>query len=146
MVAVAEYPPEVVEAATEEERLDAARELALVGMGGKLLHEKPVEQRGHKGREQVIEVEGLGVMRTRLFWVGRRLYLVKVVFKREFLNAAAATYFLDSFRLEGPPREKIVPRKPNLGDRRASRGIRALPRPLLPPFSQSFPRPASVVQ
>jgi hypothetical protein len=48
----------------------------------------------------VIEVEGLGVHRTRVFCAGARLYQVAVSGKPMFRNEAAADYFLDSFRPE----------------------------------------------
>jgi hypothetical protein len=100
-VAVSEYPAEVIEGASEDERLDASRDWGLFGLGGKLVGERAVTQHGLKGREQVVEVEGKGVVRTRLFWAGRKLYQANVVSKPRFLNAKAADYFLDSFRLTG---------------------------------------------
>jgi hypothetical protein len=105
MVAVSEYPQDVMEATTEAERLDAMRDWTVTGMGGRLLREETTEQNGYKGREHVIEVEGKGVARTRLFWAGQRLYQVNVTFKREFLNPKAADYFLDSVRFGGDPRK-----------------------------------------
>jgi hypothetical protein len=99
-VAVSEYPPEVLAATTEEDRLATGRELALAAVGGKLVSEKPVGLGGRKGVERVVEVEGRGTLHSRLFCVGARLYGVQVAGKPEFLNEKAADYFLDSFRLE----------------------------------------------
>jgi hypothetical protein len=101
-VAVAEYAPEYLEGSTDEQRLDAARDLLLFGVGGKLVREEPVELQGRKGREVVVEVEGVGVTRTRLFWVGRRLYQVNVTYQERFLIPEAAEHFLNSFRFASP--------------------------------------------
>jgi hypothetical protein len=38
-------------------------------------------------------------VRSRNFWVGRRLYGIMVACQPRFLNVRAADYFLDSFRL-----------------------------------------------
>lgn len=98
-IAVSEYPDEILAGTTEEERLATGRELALMGLGGRLVREVPMEQHGRKGVERLIEVEGKGVLWTRLFASGKRLYQVQVVYKLEFFNEPAAKYFLDSFRL-----------------------------------------------
>jgi hypothetical protein len=45
-------------------------------------------------------MKGKGVSRSRLFWVGRKLYQVNVSYQPWYLNSKAADYFLDSFRLE----------------------------------------------
>jgi hypothetical protein len=42
------------------------------------------------------------LLRSRLFWVGRRLYQAQVAYQEKFLNEPAADYFLDSFRVVAP--------------------------------------------
>jgi hypothetical protein len=103
VVIITKFPRHVVAASTEDQRLDAARDLVLAKTDGKLREEKPIEQHGSKGREYVIDVEGNRVVQTRHFWAGRRLYQVSVTFPPKFWNAKAADYFLDSFQLDGPP-------------------------------------------
>jgi hypothetical protein len=54
------------------------------------------------------------VLRSRIFWVGRRLYHVSVGHVPEFLNARAADSFLESFRIEierptDPPEPAAMP-------------------------------------
>jgi hypothetical protein len=97
---VTEYPVELVKTSTDEERIDASRDMTLFGTGGKLIEDKPITLNGLKGRELTIEAGELGVLRSRQFWVGRKKYLAGLAYKPEFLNARAADYFLDSFRLE----------------------------------------------
>ena len=106
-VAVADFPAEGVFPATDEERLDFGRNSVVAGikakgLTSKLSGETAIEVGGKKGREFLVEVEGLGFIRSRLFWEGRRLYQVKVASKPEFLNPKAAEYFMDSFRIKEP--------------------------------------------
>ncbi len=68
--------------------------------GGEVVEEKNLSLGILRGREYLIEVEGLGRLQNRVFWVGPKLYGLIVAYKPEFLNARAATYFLDSFRLK----------------------------------------------
>jgi hypothetical protein len=102
VVAVCDHTEETVRASTEKERLQASAFWAAFGLNGKVVDEREVEQGGRKGREHTIEVKDLGVLRTRLFWSGRRLYFAQVAYKTQFLNAKAADYFLDSLRVELP--------------------------------------------
>ncbi len=105
-VAVADFPAEGIFPPTEVERLNNGRDSVLTGLSAtglklKVTSESPIEVGGRSGREFVVEVEGMGFLRSRLFWKGRRLYQVKVASKPEFLNPKAADYFMDSFRIEG---------------------------------------------
>jgi hypothetical protein len=95
-IVVAEYPAETVNAT---QRFADARAVALAGMGGTLVHERPVESHGRKGREYLDQVGGMFV-RSRLFWARPRLYQILVAYSPEFLNPRAADYFLNSFQLE----------------------------------------------
>lgn len=100
-VLVGEYPKEVVELSTEEERFRALKDsVPFFFLGGKVVEEKEVSQGDLRGREYLLEVEGLGRVRSRSFWVGQKHYGLQVVHKPEFINARAAACFLDSFRLE----------------------------------------------
>jgi hypothetical protein len=99
LVCVTEYPEQFVHATTLEQRLAAADALVGVGLEAKVVHDQPIEQSPHVGRELVIET-ALGMVRNRVFWVGRRQYTFIVVFDRRFLNGKAAEYFLDSVRID----------------------------------------------
>jgi hypothetical protein len=90
-VNVFEYPSVFV-AAIQQARFEAEHETSLAAMGGKLVREDRIEQHGWKGNEYLIEVEGLGQFRRR--------YTVLAAFNTQFLNANAAQFFLDSFRLD----------------------------------------------
>jgi hypothetical protein len=106
VVSVCDYPEEVVRDSTEKERLEASATWAAFGLNGKVGSKREVKQGGRKGQEHTIEVQGTGVVRTRLFWSGRRLYFALVSYVPRFLNAKAVDYFLDSLRLEEPERHQ----------------------------------------
>jgi len=106
-VLVVEYPEAFIQGTTDEERFEALKESAPFLTGGKVVEDKEMALGNHHGREQVLEVEGMGRTRSRLFWVGPRLYAVGVVYQEKFLNEPAATFFLDSFRLEEKPRKSV---------------------------------------
>ena len=72
-VAVTDYPAAAIKDTTEDQRLDFARERTVEGIGGKLRREVPVQVDNRNGREMVIEVSDVGVIRHRLIWQGRRL-------------------------------------------------------------------------
>jgi hypothetical protein len=107
-VAISDYPEGAFFPPTDEERLEFGRNSVLAAFKAKgltvtLSGDAPVEVGGRKGREFRVEAEGMGFVLSRIFWEGRRLYQVKVASQPRFLNARAAEYFLDSFRLkEGP--------------------------------------------
>jgi HEAT repeats len=111
-VAVTEYPVDLYKG-TDDERLSAARDLALLGVGGKLLNEQIFERGPIKGREFTVEatVERDGdvlnktLLRSRVFWIQRRFYHVQVAYNSEFSILPAVNYFLDSF--ESRPVEKM---------------------------------------
>jgi hypothetical protein len=104
VILVAEYSEEVLKGSTDEERFQATKDLApLFFHGGKVVEEKQVSRGGLNGREYLLDVEGIGQLRSRQFWVGRKLYTVMVAYKPQFLNPRAAAYFLDSFRPEQKP-------------------------------------------
>jgi hypothetical protein len=104
-VAITEYPPELFNG-TDEERLDAGRDLMLFGIGAKLVEETPFERGPIRGREitleKIIERDGAAnTFRTksRIFWVGRRLYHVQAAYDIDLSVLPAVDFFLDSFAL-----------------------------------------------
>jgi hypothetical protein len=105
-VAVSEFPAKYLAGTSEEERVKASRDLAVFGLGGKLLRDDPLNYQGLRGREVIIEVGGNKVFRNRLFWVGNRLYQVNVAYVSKFRNPWAVNYFLDSFRLNECQKKK----------------------------------------
>jgi len=103
VVAITDYPEELFKG-TDEERLDAGRDLMLFGLGGKLLDEKTIECGSIKGREILCEatVERNGVVnsyvsKNRVFWIERRLYHVQAMYSENLSIVPAMDYFLDSF-------------------------------------------------
>jgi hypothetical protein len=102
-VNVTDHSRELIERTTEEERfanLKAIAEAGFLGKDTKVLEDKPVELDSHSGREFLVEIEPFGRIRSRFFWLGRRLYHVNIAYKPEFLNPIAAEHFLDSFRIK----------------------------------------------
>jgi hypothetical protein len=103
-VTVLDYPEDVFFPPTDKERLDFGRDSTVAGFKAKGLtykvaDETPIEFGGRKGREFRVEVEEMGFVRSRIFWAGRRLYQVKVASQTRFLNAKAADFFMNSFRI-----------------------------------------------
>lgn len=86
--------------AVGEEELEAVESLGAFGLGGKVVQKRELEVGGRQGREHTIVVEDKVEVRVRNIPAGRRMYTVLVVYKRGFLNAKAADYFLDSLRVE----------------------------------------------
>jgi hypothetical protein len=103
VVVVSKYPEVRVKELAEEERLDPARSALVFGLGGKVVRDEPIELQGRKGREYLIEVQDMGLVRGRAYWVGPRFYRVYVASKPEFWNSKLFDYFLDSFRFEPAP-------------------------------------------
>jgi HEAT repeats len=101
IIAITEYPPELFQG-TEDERLDAGRELMLFGLGAKLVSEKPIQLGPIKGREITVE-KTIGnetyIQKSRVFWVQRRQYQVNVTYSDELSVVPAADHFLESFTL-----------------------------------------------
>lgn len=109
VVLVCEYPEALLKGVAVEERFRGTKDSLPFFTGGKLVEEKDVSQGELRGHEYLLEFEGpRGRLLSRQFWVGPRLYAVMVAYKPEFLNARAAGYFLDSFRLD----EQAEPRSP----------------------------------
>jgi hypothetical protein len=116
-VAITEFPADAP-LRMDDEALDAFRDLG-VGMftaqGAKLKEEKSFERGTIKGREITFErtvIHDSGpnttILKSRYFWVGRRLYGIQVVYNPELSVLPAVDYFLDSFEVReaAPDRPK----------------------------------------
>jgi hypothetical protein len=81
-----------------QERLDAARDLAVQNAKGKLLKETRIKLANkHPGREELIELPtGQGVVRQRIYVAEGRLLQLMVIGSPEVVQAALASKFLDS--------------------------------------------------
>jgi hypothetical protein len=99
IIGVADYPPEVTQAGSDEDRLNATCELIGRGLSGKIQWQKGIQQQGHPGRELIFSRPSAGEVRARVFWVGRRLYQVNVIAQSLPLEAGSSTFFQDSFQL-----------------------------------------------
>ena len=90
-VGYADYPE--LDAAT----LDSTRDALVKNIGGRVLEEKPLVQKGLPGRDFVAE-SGATRLRARLLVSGKRLYQVAVLGERNAVAAADIDLFLSSFR------------------------------------------------
>jgi len=91
--------PEIVTRAKPEDLLDGGRDGALSNTKGKLVGEQNMSLDGFPGREIVVEVPGKGLLKLRVFLVGRRLFQVMAVGTREMVEHEDASKYLTSFRL-----------------------------------------------
>lgn len=84
-----------------ETRLDGARDGAMKNSGQTLISEEKIKLAGkHPGRLLNGSLPGgKGITRSKFFIVGKRLYIVQVIGKKEFVESADAKTFLDSFKL-----------------------------------------------
>ena len=93
-IIVNEYPKDFVASTTEEERNEGLRKaFPFFFMGGKMTSEKEIEFQGRKGTEIHAEVGEMGDIKQRHFWVGNRMYVVMLIFKKEFVIREAANFF-----------------------------------------------------
>jgi hypothetical protein len=99
IVATVDLPETTNEAEEKlQDRLDAARDLAVQNAKGKLLKETRIKMAAKQaGREIVIELpSGQGVVRSRMHLADGRMYQMMIVGSQEAVQAAAAVKFLDS--------------------------------------------------
>lgn len=82
-----------------ERRLSNARNGAVDSVKGKLVHERKIKLAGHPGRELWIESEKAGMIHTRLYAVGPRLYQTLAIGPKKFVETKDTVRFLDSFKL-----------------------------------------------
>jgi hypothetical protein len=82
-----------------ERRLSNARDGAVESVKGKLVHERKIKLAGHPGRELWIESEKAGMIHTRLFAVGSRLYQTLAIGPKKFVETKDTVRFLDSFKV-----------------------------------------------
>jgi hypothetical protein len=103
MVGVADLPIDADEpAALTEQRLDGARDGAIGKVRGKLLKNQPIIMAGkYPGREFTASLSepANGLVRARIWLVGKRLYQVMVIGTDTYAGSTSSTDFLDSFRL-----------------------------------------------
>lgn len=104
IVGISEYPPEMTEDCPLQERFDSSAEETAAMYGGSLMRYDPIEQHGYCGREKVVEVEGQGTSRTRMFPVGRRAYQVSITSPPgDVVSPKAEEFFLGSLRITYAP-------------------------------------------
>ncbi len=104
IVAVSEYSPEMMEDCPLQDRFDSAAEESATMLGGSLVRYDPIEQHGHSGREKLVEVDGQGTIRTRMFAVGRRGYQISITSPPgDAVSPKAEEFFLGSLRITHTP-------------------------------------------
>ncbi|VTU01773.1 Uncharacterized protein OS=Crinalium epipsammum PCC 9333 GN=Cri9333_3190 PE=4 SV=1 [Gemmataceae bacterium] len=107
MIGVADMPiPEGEGAAKIEERLDGARDGAVANIGATLQTSSPVKLQGkYPGREFTAKLPPPpkgppeGLVKARIYLVGKRLYQTMVIGTTAFVIEARSTEFLDSFQV-----------------------------------------------
>jgi hypothetical protein len=88
--------------AAVQARLDGARDGAIKNAGGTLASSSPVTLAGkYPGREFTASVTNptKGLVRARVYLVGKRMYQVMVMGTESYANSAASTEFLNSFQV-----------------------------------------------
>ncbi|HLI11287.1 MAG TPA: hypothetical protein VKY65_06770 [Alphaproteobacteria bacterium] len=96
------YPPERVRSLDARALLDAVRDAAVQDVGGRLTSERRFNLGAAEARELVIAGGDGLVYKARLYVQGERIYRTIVDGPPGFDGSAAATRFLDSFRIEPP--------------------------------------------
>jgi hypothetical protein len=94
-----DYPKEQIkEDKNKETAFDALRK----ALGGKVLSEKKITVGKNKapGRELLIELPSKQFYRSRVFFIGNRLFQVVAMGSEEFARGKDADRFLDSFKPE----------------------------------------------
>ena len=100
-VSYADYP-EWIAQADPTAALDGAVEGAAANVDGSIASHESIRLSGYPGRDVTIEARQACVeatVRTRIYLVGKRLYMVVVVAPRDQYSESDATAYLDSFRL-----------------------------------------------
>jgi hypothetical protein len=84
-----------------EKRLDGSRDGMVGNIKAKLTGDKKIKLAGkYPGREVTADLPGKkGVIRARIYVVGKRLYQVMVIGTSDTANSGDATKFLESFQL-----------------------------------------------
>ena len=103
LVSYNDYPDAMVREADADKVLDGARDGVVANVQGRLLNEVKVWLADYPGRELRIRIpEGRQTMRTRLYFVGNRLYQVGVLSAEDSAAADEISKFLNSFKLQTP--------------------------------------------
>jgi hypothetical protein len=103
LVSYNDYPDAMVREANADKVLDGARDGVVANVQGRLLNEAKVWLADYPGRELRIKIpEGRQAMRTRLYFVGNRLYQVGVLSAEDGAAAEEIGKFLNSFKLLTP--------------------------------------------
>jgi hypothetical protein len=103
-VCVGRYPDGFIQTRTDEEKVASLRAAAGPMMGGNIVQEKKVKHGNRTAWEPVVEVQGKGVIRQRMWWAGNRLYMAQVVsLNKAMTETRWADYFLDSFQSDDSP-------------------------------------------
>ena len=102
IVSYADYPESLVRNNNTDVMLDGARDGAVANVDGKLLAERRITLQGYPGRELLVEAQSKGVqglVRARVYLVGRRLYQMLVAGSEAQFSESDAEIFLNSFQL-----------------------------------------------
>lgn len=81
---------------------DKSRDLAVKGVNGRLLSENNFSSNGLKGREIFIQMDYGRVERARLFFNGKRLYILIAIVPSTEVNSDEINKYMSSFTAKAP--------------------------------------------
>lgn len=97
----ADYPVSYTTPGEIRTVLDAARDLSIERVKGRLLSEREISYNDYRGREVVVAIEA-GTLRTRQYLVGRRMYMLMTISSAAEETAAQKRFFGSFKILKGP--------------------------------------------
>lgn len=82
---------------------DKSRDLAVKGVNGRLLKENSFSSNGFTGREIFVQMDYGRVERARMFFHGKRLYVVLAIVPDTEVNTDEINSYMSSFKTDQPP-------------------------------------------
>jgi len=99
-LAYIDFTNEVLQKKSVEQRLNDARDGAVLNVQGALLSEAEVSIKQYPGREIMIRsVDGESIIKSRFFLVGNRQYQLMVITTKDKIESFTVRRFLDSFNI-----------------------------------------------
>ncbi len=99
-VSYVDYPKSLVETGLVNTMLNGARDGMLETSKAKLVQEEKIKLKEYQGRDLLVEAPGgKSYLRTRLYLVKQRLYMIMTEGSKAQVTGDAAKKFLDSFKL-----------------------------------------------
>ena len=99
IVCYSDYPQPITDVKYHEKMLDGARDGVVAKVKGELLKEIRFNFQGAKAREIHVVVKPRAVMRTRIMFVGNRMYQLQVVSSPRRISYKKVNEFFEGFSL-----------------------------------------------